>query len=247
MPRILVIDEYSVFREGLCSLIESNIPAAEALPARGFADFFSQGGIAGPFDLALLDPGPSGFNSIDAIRKNCEAIAANRLAIISAFDSRENILCALGSGFHGFLSKRLHDDEILEAINNILAGRIYVPTTIAETTVVEADPAPPPMPPPEINYPKLTRRQREVLALLVRGMSNKEIARALGIAESTTKIHTAALIHALGVRNRTEAAFNMASLIRSLKQQTVGSSNQAPAATNPEDLARIIEYLLFVD
>lgn len=233
MPRILVIDEYSVFREGLCSLIESNIPAAEALPARGLADFFSQGEIAGPFDLALLDPGPS--CSIGAIRKYCEAIAANRLAIISAFDSRENILCALGAGFHGFLSKRLHDDEILEAINAILAGRIYVPTTIAETTVVEADPAPPPMPPPEINYPKLTRRQREVLALLVRGMSNKEIARALGIAESTTKIHTAALIHALGVRNRTEAAFSMASLIRSFKQQTVGDSNQAPAATNPED------------
>ena len=53
----------------------------------------------------------------------------------------------------------------------------------------------------------LTRRQREVLQLLTHGKSNKEIARALGIAEATTKIHMAALVRALGVRNRTEAAF----------------------------------------
>ena len=53
----------------------------------------------------------------------------------------------------------------------------------------------------------LTKRQREVLSLLVHGLSNKEIARVLGIAEATTKIHVAALVRALGARNRTEAAF----------------------------------------
>ena len=60
---------------------------------------------------------------------------------------------------------------------------------------------------------KLTARQREVLSLLTCGKSNKEIARALGIAEATTKIHLAALLRALGVRNRTEAAFKAGTLV----------------------------------
>ena len=62
---------------------------------------------------------------------------------------------------------------------------------------------------------KLTKRQREVLSLLAGGKSNKEIARALNIAEATTKIHMAALVRALGVRNRTEAAYKSGKLINS--------------------------------
>lgn len=88
-----------------------------------------------------------------------------------------------------------------------------MPPAIAEAPNSPAGAAAAPMPSPKIEHPKLTRRQLEVLSLLVHGMSNKEIARELGIAESTTKIHTAALIHALGVRNRTEAAFSTANLI----------------------------------
>ena len=236
MPKILVVDDHSVFREGLCALVESNIPHAEVLPASCLVDYISQVRTRRPFDLALLDPGRSGFDSIDAIRKDCEAIAANRLAIISTLNSRKNILLVLGAGFHGFLPKRLRDDEILGAIIDILAGRIYVPPAIAEAAAERADNATaPPMPTPKINFPNLTRRQREVLSLLVHGMSNKEIARALGIAESTTKIHTAALIHALGVRNRTEAAFSTATLLDLFKQQPVCNPILAPGSTNQED------------
>ena len=75
---------------------------------------------------------------------------------------------------------------------------------------------------------KLTARQREVLSLLTRGKSNKEIARLLGIAEATTKIHMAALVRALGVRNRTEAAFKAGTLVN--VDQTVLPSKFLPAA-----------------
>ena len=67
----------------------------------------------------------------------------------------------------------------------------------------------------EANVLKLTKRQREVLALLARGKSNKEIARDLNIAEATTKIHMAALLRVLGVRNRTEAAYRAGNLVDS--------------------------------
>lgn len=68
----------------------------------------------------------------------------------------------------------------------------------------------------EADLLRLTKRQREVLLLLARGVSNKEIACALGIAEATTKIHAAALLRALGVRNRTEAAYKAGKLIPGL-------------------------------
>ena len=67
----------------------------------------------------------------------------------------------------------------------------------------------------EANIANLTKRQREVLSLLAQGLSNKEIARTLAIAEATTKIHMSSLLRALGVRNRTEAAFKAAKLVNS--------------------------------
>ena len=74
---------------------------------------------------------------------------------------------------------------------------------------------------------KLTKRQREVLTLLARGLSNKEIARALDIAEATTKIHMAALLRGLGVRNRTEAAFKAANLVSSTELVSASQFRQA--------------------
>jgi DNA-binding NarL/FixJ family response regulator len=83
---------------------------------------------------------------------------------------------------------------------------------------------------------KLTKRQREVLSFLARGLSNKEIARALGIAEATTKIHLAALLRALGVRNRTEAAHkagNLAILTKLSSPQLVPGIG-GPVSSMPE-------------
>ena len=83
----------------------------------------------------------------------------------------------------------------------------------------------------EADILKLTKRQREVLTLLARGLSNKEIARALEIAEATTKIHMAALLRGLGVRNRTEAAFKAANLINSMELDSAGQCRQAARVT----------------
>ena len=83
----------------------------------------------------------------------------------------------------------------------------------------------------EADVLKLTKRQREVLTLLARGLSNKEIARALAIAEATTKIHMAALLRGLGVRNRTEAAFKAANLVSSTELVSASQYRQAARVT----------------
>jgi DNA-binding NarL/FixJ family response regulator len=137
----------------------------------------------------------------------------------------------LAAGFHGFISKHQSDTDILAAITDILSGRIYVPSSLAEVGN-GARRATPPALSTEADVLKLTKRQREVLSLLARGRSNKEIARALEIAEATTKIHMAALLRALGVRNRTEAAFKAGNLINSTELACAeGSRNTDTLAT----------------
>ena len=142
------------------------------------------------------------------------------------------ILATLAAGFHGFISKRQSDTEILAAVKSILAGVIYVPTSFAKIGGGNAlssqfDRETLPALSTEVDVLKLTKRQREVLTLLAGGLSNKEIARALHIAEATTKIHMAALLRGLGVRNRTEAAFKAANLVSSTELVSASQCRQA--------------------
>lgn len=211
MPRILVFDDQGVYRAGLCELISANDPCAEVIEARNLNEASSQIR-KGLFDLVLVGMGRSNLK-FDSLKFAREASPATRFAIISASNTRTDILNSLAAGFHGFISKCQPDTEILAAMSDILAGRIYVPGSLAETEAgdsrhIRGEESPASS--IEAAILKLTRRQREVLVLLARGRSNKEIARALNIAEATTKIHMAALLRTLGVRNRTEAAYKAA-------------------------------------
>jgi DNA-binding NarL/FixJ family response regulator len=172
------------------------------------------------FDLVLMGTGQSGLGPLDTLKAAREASPSTRFAIVSASDARADILAALAAGFCGFLSKHQSDAEILAAISDVLSGRIYVPAMLAgvgngDALSSQFDREALPTYSTKADALKLTKRQREVLSLLVRGLSNKEIARALDIAEATTKIHMAGLVRALGVRNRTEAAFKATELIQS--------------------------------
>ncbi|MFZ0457006.1 MAG: response regulator transcription factor [Rhodoplanes sp.] len=236
MPRILISDEQGVYSTGLCILITKRIPGSKVAEASSHADSFSRIRYDGVFDLVLLGLNLRGISSFNALKAARELFPATRCAVTSVSDSHEEILASLTAGFHGFISKHQSDDEVIAAIKDLLSGRIYIPWPLAEAN----DPAPLsrerggalPMIFPEDNVPNLTRRQRDVLSFLAHGASNKEIARELRIAEATTKIHMAALLRALGVRNRTEAASRAAKLIGSAP--SLGSNALAPM-THPDD------------
>jgi len=231
MPRFLVCDGQSVYRIGLRSLISAEIPRAEVIEASNLPQALDQIRTSA-IDLVLVGTGRSGLAALDSLKAALEISPATRFAVVSTSDARADILATLAAGFHGFISKRQSDTEILAAVTDILAGRIYVPASFAKigdgdalssqfdrealpTLSTEAD---------VLN--KLTKRQREVLTLLARGLSNKEIARALDIAEATTKIHMAALLRGLAVRNRTEAAYKAANLINSVEMVSAGHNRQ---------------------
>jgi len=231
MPRILVFDGQSIYRTGLRSLISAKLPCAEVIEASNPNEALAQIR-AGVFDLVLVGIGRPSLGPLDFPKLAREASPATRFAIISASDTRADILATLAVGFHGFISKHQSDTDILTAITDILSGRIYVPGSLAEAGDGEAisgrfgGEALPTLS-SKADVLKLTKRQSEVLSLLARGKSNKEIARSLDIAEATTKIHMAALLRGLGVRNRTEAAFKAANLVHSTELVSASQFRQA--------------------
>ena len=218
MPIVIVVGERGVYRAGLASLIRDSIESAEVFEARDCAEMASVARAHESVDLVLFDVDRGQLRSLQHLRSLTQSRPSTRFAIVSGSDSREDILSVLAAGFHGFISNFQPDHDIINAVRDILSGRVYVPWALSES-------APTPVGVPSedtgLDSRKLTARQREVLACLAQGLSNKEIARALNIAEATTKIHTAALLRALGVRNRTEAAFRAGKLMQSLDQTAV--------------------------
>jgi DNA-binding NarL/FixJ family response regulator len=212
MPRILIVDDHLMYRKALRGAMESHIAKAHVLEADNLESACKRLDPDGCIDLSLIDLSTTGI-SFEALHGLHECYPKTRFAAMVALATRADIMRSLDAGLYGLVSKSQSDSEILGAIKDMLSGRVYVPaslTKVGERTMngsgaqiyhlgrrldrAEAVPD------------KLTPRQREVLALLSRGMSNKEIARALRIAESTTKIHASGVLRVLGVRNRTEAA-----------------------------------------
>jgi DNA-binding NarL/FixJ family response regulator len=223
MQRILIVDSHGVYRRGLRAALESLLPGSQVLETDNLESALKQLDPDGSLDLVLVDVDASG-DVLETLYRVRHTYPKTRLVAVSATCDRQSVLRILESGLYGFISKSQPDHEIFSAINDVLSGRIYVPLMLSQVDVPDhshsADAKPthrtagasiaPYMHPNEERLPppkqRLTPRQREILPLLARGMSNKEIARALKIAEGTTKIHASGLIRVLGVRNRTEAA-----------------------------------------
>ncbi len=212
MSRILLIDRHGVYRKGLRLALQTHFPGSHILEAESLQEARKELDPDGVLDLVLVDADEPD-SSFEVLRSVRQSHPRTRLVALSATTNRASILGSLENGLFGFISKSQSDDEIFSAIKDILSGRIYVPFILSQvdggsgapaaayhgmTGNLGADRAPHPE--------KLTPRQRQILPLLAKGMSNKEIARALKIAEGTTKIHASGLLRVLGVRNRTEAA-----------------------------------------
>jgi DNA-binding NarL/FixJ family response regulator len=205
---ILLVDEHSIYRTGLRDVIQSRFHS-RVVEASQLENFDAEA----KFDLILIDFDCLTPGALRALAEVHDLSPATRIAVMSTSHTRADVLSCLSAGFHGFVAKLQSDEELLSAIEDLLSGRIYVPRWLAED---ELDvPAVPRVANFDLEALRLTRRQNEILPLLAFGMSNKEIARELSIAEGTSKIHTAALLRALGARNRTEAAFMAARLVGS--------------------------------
>jgi DNA-binding NarL/FixJ family response regulator len=154
------------------------------------------------FELNL--PGVSGATSLTAVR---DCFPHLQVAVVSTTVQRRDILTTLDAGVHGYVPKNASPAELAAALKLIIDGIIYVPPSMASTSsLVVEGPVLNAMPTKDVAADTLTPRQREVLELVVKGQSNKEIARTLNLGEGTVKVHMAGLFRALGVNTRAAAA-----------------------------------------
>ncbi len=217
MRNVLVADGYPLSRRGLHSALQENFADLNVFDAECMDVAVNLLAEKTPFDLAIFALPMPGVPNVDALRDVLENYPDTRFAVLSSSISRTQIVAALSAGLHGYLVNSQTEAEIVGAVKDILAGHIYVPPVMSEVTRKREWETPQSLGLLNRHHEldqeiaDLTPRQFEVMSLLAEGVSNKEIARDLHIAEATVKIHVAAVMRTLGARNRTEAAVLIAS------------------------------------
>jgi DNA-binding NarL/FixJ family response regulator len=209
-PAALIADDDEFFRLAMVGILNRSLGFSEVVETGSLDAALDQlAQRANGISLALFDlamPGMEGPGSLSAVR---ECFPWVKVAVVSGSSERQKILTALEVGVHGYVPKGLGSSELTRAVGMILDGQIYVPPSLA---VLDGTPPRPARAGQDGEAPRparaveLTPRQRDVLALLVEGKSNKEIARQLQLGEGTVKVHMAALLRSLGVQNRAAAA-----------------------------------------
>jgi two-component system nitrate/nitrite response regulator NarL len=188
--KILIIDDHPLFRAGFHAVLEQSDLDAEVLSVSSVAEGLQTLRRDGDVGLVLLDihlRGEDGFNAMQVIGEKFPTTAC----IMISGDEQEAIVNrAIACGASGFIPKSFTADEMIAAIRKVLNGDVFVPAPAQQ---------------PANDGTALTLRQLEVISMLGRGFSNKEIARALDVAERTVKAHVSAVFEALNVKNRTQA------------------------------------------
>lgn len=198
---VLIIDDHALIREAIALIIKTIRPDAGVWLAEN-SDAGMSLAAEQKIDVAFLDlqmPNQPGFVALEKFKQQHELMS---VVVVSAFEDTATILRALEMGAKAFIPKSTDSCKMRLAIEAVLDGKVYLPENVLTSDAF-----------PVLQYAhmnvrepwSLTERQKEVLALLLLGLSNKLIARKLNIVESTVKIHVSAILRELKVASRTQA------------------------------------------
>lgn len=201
---IALVDDHPLVSGAIASILTQFVPDAQiqSFVTVGDAAQAAAGGWAP--DLLLLDLHlPDGCGP-GLIRRMRDVWPDSWIAVCSGMVDRPTVMQCIDEGACGFIPKNVSGEEIADAIETILEGRVYLPREIVSPIRGRAKAADAPATlAPEVRT--LTAKQMEVVQLMIRGLSNKDIARQLDMAAGTVKAHVSAIIHKLGVNSRVEA------------------------------------------
>jgi DNA-binding NarL/FixJ family response regulator len=204
MHTLMVADDHPLFRDAIAAVIASGLDDTRLLEAESLADALARLADCEELDLLLLDLGLPDAVGLAGLRTLREAHPWLPVAIVSADQTRRTVLDALDLGAVGYIPKSTPRATLLAALEQILAGQVYLPPDI-----LRRPPPPRSCVEPAAELPprltSLTDKQLEVLVRMSRGASNKGIARELAIAETTVKTHVSAILRKLGVASRVQA------------------------------------------
>ena len=199
---ILVIDDHPLMRKGIVQLITME----DSLRLVGEAGDGQRGlELARQIrpDLILLDLNMRGLSGLETLKALKATDLDSRVIILTVSDSEEDVVTALRAGADGYLLKDMEPEDVLHSLKTAAQGRIAlgerVAAIVADALRHESQPRP-------ADSARLTEREREILALIASGCSNKLIARQLKITEGTVKVHVKHLLRKLNLDSRVEAA-----------------------------------------
>ncbi len=206
MIRLLLVDDQALVRVGLAKILEAEPDMTVAGEAEDGEQAVAQAGRLRP-DVVLMDVRMPVLDGIEATRRIVRATPGAKVMILTTFGLDGYVYDALRAGASGFMLKDAPPEEIVAGVRVVAGGDALLAPAVTRAVVEEfarqSQPAAPAEPPPAVA--ELTPREQEVLALMVRGMSNPEICERLVISEATAKTHVAHVLQKLGVRDRVHA------------------------------------------
>ena len=222
--KILLVDDHTLFREGMRMELENLEADCEIVEASTCEEAFQAAQKHTDFDIVLLDlnlPDMPGFAGLSVLREEHPHLP---VVVLSASEDRSTVLESLERGAMGFIPKSSTSQVLMGALRLVLNTGVYIPPTVLLGATASS-------PPPRIKRSEgeqltadelgLTDRQMDVMRLMVQGKPNKIISRELGLAEGTVKTHVTAVLRALNVNTRTQAVLAVSRMGVTLGKQAV--------------------------
>jgi DNA-binding NarL/FixJ family response regulator len=195
--KVLLVDDHQLVRAGLASLLGTADDVSVVGQAGDGAAAVEQARQVEP-DVVLMDLSMPIMDGVTATRLIVEELPSVQVLVLTSFSDRARVDLALGAGAIGYLLKDSEPDDLLAAVRAAARGESPLDPRVARALL--------PRRAAEDPMGTLSAREREVLALVSKGLANKQIGRALGITERTVKVHLGNAFRRIGVRDRTSAA-----------------------------------------
>ena len=198
---MIIVDDHPVVRQGLRTFLETQKDLDIVSEAADGEEALAQIGESVP-DVVLMDLVLPGIDGIEATRRARELSPSTKVIVLTSFADDEKVFPAIKAGAAGYLLKDVEPTQLADAIRSVHAGEALLHPTVAARLMQEVSTA------DDRRGPggTLTERELEVLRLLARGMSNREIAKQLTVSEKTVKTHVSNILAKLHLADRTQAA-----------------------------------------
>jgi DNA-binding NarL/FixJ family response regulator len=195
--RLVIVDDHPLVRRGLCELFSED-GDFEVLEAVADGEEAVSTVLARQPDVVLMDISMPGMDGIEATRRLLAVRPETRVVMLTSFADHERVMEALDSGAVGYILKEAESDELLRGVRAAAAGDSPLSPRAARALLTARRGRRP--------FEELTSRELDVLKLVARGLSNKQIAWRLAISEKTVKAHMTSIFGRIGVADRTQAA-----------------------------------------
>jgi DNA-binding NarL/FixJ family response regulator len=204
LTRVLIADDDDLMRAGLVELLTAD-PGIEVIGEASTGREAVERARRLPPDVVLMDVRMPDADGISATRELSRTVPEARVLILTTFEQDDYVFGALRAGASGFVTKRTRPEELIGAVHAVAAGHSLLSPSVTRRVIDRMAQQPTPDVADHTKLELLTPREREVLELIARGLSNREIAAALVVEESTIRTHVKRILMKLGLRDRIQA------------------------------------------